>query len=402
MATLAADEPCPLPDDPVLADVASALNEAGAWGFVVDDRWRMVYMTDDIRLSNGGLSERVPVPLGAFWFGEETIDTMLQWSGRVFAVEAWRTSLGHVGPMLLEDLGGDAAAIRATIDPRLEDAFDPVPAAAPHSISYRVPSVFAITGNDVDIVVTALRVFRRDGSLAGNAFIAKPAVGMAAIGSLTTGGDLRHFERVLRLARAGRRPAAILFADLEASSALSRSLSTAGYFALGRRFVRSADRAVVDAGGLVGRHAGDGVAAFFLAEDAGSESAAAAGCITAMRALREAIRGVAARSGLEPGTVVLRFGLHWGATLHIGQFTSIARAEVNALGDEVNEAARVEACASGGRALATKALVERLDSDDARNVGIDPDRLTYVGLADLPTATEKARRDAPNLAVCEL
>ena len=33
--------------------------------------------------------------------------------------------------------------------------------------------------------------------------------------------------------------------------------------------------------------------------------------------------------------------------------------------DEVNEAARIEACAAGGRMLASKHLVERLDPDDA-------------------------------------
>jgi class 3 adenylate cyclase len=47
------------------------------------------------------------------------------------------------------------------------------------------------------------------------------------------------------------------------------------------------------------------------------------------------------------------------------------RAEVAALGDEVNEAARIEACASGGRALASKALVERLDPPDAAALGLD-------------------------------
>jgi hypothetical protein len=46
--------------------------------------------------------------------------------------------------------------------------------------------------------------------------------------------------------------------------------------------------------------------------------------------------------------------------------------------------------------------MERLDPDDARRLGLDPDRLTYLGLSDLPTATDKARRDAPNLAVCEI
>jgi hypothetical protein len=36
--------------------------------------------------------------------------------------------------------------------------------------------------------------------------------------------------------------------------------------------VRAADQCVVDSGGLVGRHVGDGVVAFFLAETADSES----------------------------------------------------------------------------------------------------------------------------------
>jgi hypothetical protein len=75
---------------------------------------------------------------------------------------------------------------------------------------------------------------------------------------------------------------------------------------------------------------------------------------------------------------------------------------VTALGDEVNEGARIEACASGGRALASKALIERLDTEDADALVLDPDHVNYKPLADLPTATEKARRDAPAIAVCEV
>ena len=152
---------------------------------------------------------------------------------------------------------------------------------------------------------------------------------------------------------------------------------------------------MIDAGGLVGRHVGDGVVAFFLAETTGSESAAARACISAARALRGALGEVATRSGLEPDDIVLRFGLHWGSTLYVGAVTTSGRAEVTALGDEVNEAARIEACATGGLTLASKALVERLEPDDAAVLDLDPDRVTYTPLADLSTATEKARRDAP-------
>jgi len=56
----------------------------------------------------------------------------------------------------------------------------------------------------------------------------------------------------------------------------------------------------------------------------------------------------------------------------------------------------------GVRGAEAKALVERLDRDDAAALGLDPDRITYVPLAGLATATEKARRDAPAIAVCEV
>ena len=63
--------------------------------------------------------------------------------------------------------------------------------------------------------------------------------------------------------------------------------------------------------------------------------------------------------------VSMRFGLHWGATLYVGRLMTSGRAEVTALGDEVNEGARIEACATGGHALASKNLVERLQPHDA-------------------------------------
>jgi len=219
---------------------------------------------------------------------------------------------------------------------------------------------------------------------------------------MTAVGDAGHFQRMLQVSKAGRRPAAVLFADLESSSPLARRLSTASYFALGRRMVRASDRCIIEAGGLTGRHVGDGVVAFFPAEVAGSESAAARACISAARALREALGDVARRSDLEPGDVVMRFGLHWGSTLYVGSIATSGRSEVTALGDEVNEAARIEACATGGRTLASKDLLERLEPGDALALGLDPDHITYTALADLDTATEKARRDAPAISVCDV
>ena len=146
---------------------------------------------------------------------------------------------------------------------------------------------------------------------------------------------------------------------------------------------------MIDAGGLIDRHVGDGVVAFFLAETTGSESAAATGLhLGRPCAAGPPSRACAERSGLEPEDIVLRFGLHWGSTLYVGAVIPTAgRAEVTALGDEVNEAARIEACATGGRTLASKALVERLEPDDAAALGMDPDHVTYSHSQSLTPAT---------------
>ena len=183
---------------------------------------------------------------------------------------------------------------------------------------------------------------------------------------------------------------------------LAKRLPTATYFRLVRRLTRAFDRCVVDAGGLVGRHAGDGVAAFFVAETSGSESAAARACIDAARALQAAASEVAADHDLAANALVVRAGLHWGTTLYIGSIVTTGRTEVTALGDEVNEAARIEACATGGRLLTSKGVIERLDPNDAATLGIDADHLTFTPLAELDTATEKARRDAPAIPVHDI
>jgi class 3 adenylate cyclase len=240
-----------------------------------------------------------------------------------------------------------------------------------------------------------------DGRPAGFVLIVKPEVRASVLGMLAL-GDARLFEQMSGLLEPARRPAAILFADLESSTALARRLSTPAYFALIRRITRRGDRAVVDGGGIVGKHVGDGVTAFFLAESIGSESAAARACVEAMRAIRDAARVAAQRSGLDSADVTIRFGLHWGATLYVGRLMTSGRAEITALGDEVNEAARIEACASGGLALASKALIERLGLPDATALGIDHAALSYTPLAGLSGATDSARRDAPAIAVSEL
>jgi len=394
-------ETCPLPDDPTLAAIAKALNDAGYWAIIVDRDWRNLYETDAQRLSEGGLLELAPFPVGVHISSPESLAALLAGRGGLNTLEVLRERFEVFGPYLLAAVEGDREELRGLVDPRLRDIVDRLsPADLVNPLSIVSPGHGA--GMSLELQVTLIPVRDGDRQLVGIVILTKPAASMAVLAAMAAGGDLSHFERMQQVAIPGRRPAAILFADLESSSSLARRLSTASYFSLGRRMTRAADRCVVDAGGLVGRHVGDGVVAFFLAESTGSESAAARSCILAARAIKDAMTDVAARSDLGSEDLVMRFGLHWGATLYVGQITTSGRAEVTALGDEVNEGARIEACATGGRALASKELLERLDPADAAALDLDPDRLTYTPLADLPTATDKARRDAPAIAVCEV
>ena len=391
----------PLPADPALAAVAAALRDAGHWAEIVDRDWRLVYSTEDLRRIYGGLTDLAPVALGVHYFGSEAMSIRLRWRSGPNTPDLVREMFGVFGGLILAETPGGRDKLRELVHPALRDLVDqvsPVDPSPARSFAWHGMHV----GTPVDALTTTVRIHDAAGRRAGTALISKPGAGMAILATVAVGVDLRHFERMQHVAKAARRPAAILFADLEASSPLARRLPTASYFALARRLARAADRCVIDAGGLVGRHVGDGIVAFFLAETAGSESAAARACVAAARALRGAITGVAMRSNLAAEEVVLRFGLHWGSTLYVGQIATSGRTEVTALGDEVNETARIEACATGGRALASKALVERLAPDDAADLGLDPDRVTYSRLADLTTATEKARRDAPAIAVCEV
>jgi class 3 adenylate cyclase len=382
--------------------VAGALRDTGQWADIVDRDWRCVYTTDDQRRIYGGLVQLAPVAIGAHYFGPEAMSTRLSWLSGPNTPELAREMFSVFGGLVLADTPGGREELLELVDSSLRDVVDDLTPANDDLPAFPLPWRGSIVGRAVPAITIAMRIQNAGGRRAGTALITKPGAGMAVVATVASAGDPRHFERMQSVAKAGRRPAAILFADLEASSPLARRLSTHSYFALGRRLVRAADQCVIDAGGLVGRHAGDGVVAFFLAETAGSESAAARGCIEAARALQATLADVAERTELVRDEVVLRFGLHWGSKLYVGQVTTTGRSEVNALGDEVNETARIEACATGGRVLASKDLLERLDADDAAALGLDPDRITYSSLSDLPGATEKARRDAPAIAVCEL
>ena len=221
----------------------------------------------------------------------------------------------------------------------------------------------------------------------------------ASLLALVARGNQQMFERMAALVQPGRREAAVLFADLQASAVLSRRLPTAAYFQLLTAVTSALDAVVIRHGGIVGKHAGDGITAFFLADDLGSGSLAAAAALGAAHDAATAVARAADEAGL---VLALNVGLHWGGTLYMGQLVTDGRLEVTALGDEVNECARIQETARDGALLASKPLVERLDPTDAARLALDPDTLHYCALAEMEGVSEKALRDAGGVAVADL
>ena len=392
----------PLPDDPRLAAWASALNDAGFFATLMDSQWRWVFVTDESRWGYGDTGDSSIVPIGSHDFSAEAVRFRTAYmGGSGGSLEGRRERFRALGSYVLANTPGGRNELRRIVDPELADLVSELqPQDLPVALYMRREMTYA--GTAVGTSAVLFRIDDGDGRLAGICNLSKPAVGMSQLAAAAATADLAHLERIRMVEHPDRRQTAILMADLEASSPLARRLSTAQFFAFTRRLVRAADQCIVDAGGIVGRHAGDGIIAYFLAETSGSESAAARACITAAAALRSTLIESATRSDIAVPDLSLRFGMHWGATLYMGRILSAGRSEVTALGDEMNEAARIEACATGGRTLASKALIERLNADDALALDIDPAHISYTQLGELDTATDKARRDAPSIPVCDI
>lgn len=397
-----AAEPWPLPANPTLSSVASTYDALGLCADLCDAEWFHVFSTgENDRMAADPLR---PADPPNHWFGPEITEWM---QGPFGSGHSRRTAFQRVGPWLLFDTPGGHDELRARVDRSLVDLVDKLEPAVP-------PTACALTRQDGSLsefsyggvrsgfATLVTRVHDESGRYVGWVSDYRPAAPTSQMFSALALADSRHLDRSTIVARPGRRPAAVLFADLEASSPLAKRVSTAQYFAFGRRLVRAVDQCLIDHGGIVGRHAGDGITGFFLAETAGSDSAAARSCLEAATVLRDVLHDVVRRSDLGNESITFRFGLHWGTRVYVGQILTAGRSEVTALGDEVNDAARIEACASGGRTLVSKDLIECLEPRDAKALGIDPSHTTYTVLAELPTATEKARRDAPAIAVREL
>jgi class 3 adenylate cyclase len=390
----------PSTGDPGLDHVAEQVARSGWAAMICDPDYRLVWVSDELKALIGEQDER---KLG---IGEHIVTAWLSetWSSKV-TLESELRSFMEAGPYLLARAGGGREELKR-LAPQLSDLIDQLEPAEPPPVHV---TFFDFLHGDlppVKVVSIMARLTDSNGRHVGGLVIYGSAL-PATVLTLVARGDEGMFARMARLIEPGRRQSALLFADLQTSGALSRRLPSAAYFKLVRAIITSVDEVVVRHTGIVGKHAGDGVTAFFLADDLGSSSGAARAAIETARhlsiAAHDEAKAVAEETGLvEPEECLINVGLHWGDHLYMGQLVSGGRLEITALGDRVNECARIEQSARDGQILASKSLIEALEEEDARALGLDPDRMTYRMVAELPGADEKAARDAGMIPVTEL
>jgi len=113
-----------------------------------------------------------------------------------------------------------------------------------------------------------------------------------------------------------------------------------------------------------------------------------------LRDVAEEVVATLAEDGLPVNSDLCRLnvGVHWGGTLFIGQVSSEGRLEITALGDEMNEGARIEQLPPGagtvtGIEIADRAAVRR------RRVwhwALDTQAVSYEIIADIAGVSTKA------------
>jgi class 3 adenylate cyclase len=381
--------------DPRLAGFIDELGPDRWAAFAVDASNTLVWVSQELK---DLISARSDEDAGV---GEHVVASLFHapWAQSI-APDSQLVMFGRAIPYLLED--GVPDEVLDAVPQEIREvvaAVTPTPQPALWAGSFD----FAQDGlptYPVEYVVVQLR--DREGERIGTVMLSNMGLRPTLLARLGR-GDAAMYERMARLTDPSRHATAILFADLEGSGELSRRLPTASYFNLIRSLTSTFDALVAERRGIVGKHAGDGWTAFFLAEDAGGPSRAAAAALAIARELQQHAASLdaelPARGDSPAERVRVNAGVHWGPGVYLGQLVPGGRLEVTALGDEVNECARIQECARGGSILASKQVMELLEPEDVSAADVDLGELRYESLAGMPAATDKTRRDAATVAV---
>jgi class 3 adenylate cyclase len=379
--------------DPRLQSIVDDLEATGWAAELCDADWTLVWVSSQARALIAQYDD------GELGIGMHMAESrQLPGWRRLVTPEAQADWLRENVPQMLAEDPGEAERLAALVPEELREVVrDCTPAEIP--VWTAITQTTGIAPAIDKVRYFGVRVRAADGEPLATVYVYGADL-PATLLALVSQGDRGMFERMARLADPGRHEAAIVFADIQSSGELSRHLSSAAYFRLVQTLFTDLDRVVYEARGIVGKHAGDGLSAFFLAEDCGSREAAAGAALDAALKLAATAHETAARSELPPAQELqLNVGVHWGGALYMGQVVTGGRLEVTALGDEVNECARIQEVARNGAVLASKPLIERLDRAHADRIGIDPDTIAYETVAEIARATEKAVRDAGSIPV---
>lgn len=391
--------PGPMPDDPRLREWAEALEGMQWSALILDADWRLAWVSNELRQFLGVEPDEevgLGLPIGEAYMQDAWLRTV----DPVSQVDLFK----QLAPFALQNVDFGGRDIRDVVPERFLPLLAEIePTTPPLMLTSSFKYVGAATGGEegasYPVNVCNIRLNDDEGAPVGVLAIFFMGIRPNLL-ALLGRGDEQMYERMANLVEPRRHQAAVLFCDLHQSVKLSRQLPTAAYFKLVRALWTGIDQVVAEETGIIGKHAGDGASAFFLVEDLGSPSQAAAAAIRAASRMHE-VGETVFRDAVDT-ECHLKIGLHWGSGLYMGQLVPGGRLDVTALGDEVNETARVEACAPPGATLVTKYLVEQLDDNAGKTLGIDVASLTYMPLSDLETASPKAVTDAGNLPVTRL
>lgn len=381
--------------DEQLAEWARHIERVRWAGIIVDGGMRLAYVSDELKQFIGAEDE-AEVGIGLHITEALSKEAWL----RTVEPDSQLEMARELAPFMLADMEARGLDPKAVLPEQFhsilqETKRSEIPPLWSASFMYLDP----YRGSELPpyrVNVLLIRLNANSGELLGALILFFMAV-RPNLQSLLARGDEQMYERMARLVEPGPHQAGVLFCDLHESGNISRQLSTSAYFKLVRTLWTGIDAVVAEEEGIIGKHAGDGASAFFLVDDLGDPSAAAAATIRTARRIHEISAGVFSEV-MESGCQ-MKIGLHWGGSLYMGQLVPGGRLDVTALGDEVNEAARIQECAVPDETLASKHLLETLSADEAASLGIDIEKLKYKTLAELPSATPKAIENAGALPV---
>lgn len=380
--------------------------ERGRWlGWLLDENFILRYASKELRI---GMARSL---------GHEVDDEAIGIGRPAFHAvlcEAWQAtisaeSLGALMPDAMEFLKGEFDFTDEQARRLMPESLLPFYETTEKSPTYGLLGfgfMYTVRGlPEIPLELLLCAIRGEDGRLMGAGAMYQMGLRPTLV-SLLSRGDEGMYQRMANLEEPRRCQGAILFADLEGSTKLARSLSTSTYFRLIRTLATAMDSVIASNGGVVGKHAGDGVSGFFLTSEGENVSRVADGALAAAyeihAAANDAIVSLAADTHVDPKGFGMNVGLHWGTSLFVGQLVPGGRLDVTALGDSVNECARVQEAASGGAILASKHFLEHISERAVIDAGLDLNTAVYRTVAEMEGVSEKAARDAGSIPVTRI